>query len=197
MTSEAKRRITPEEYLAMERGAETKSEYFDGQIFAMDGASFAHVQIVSNLVVQFGTQLKGGRCRVFSTDLRIRVGATSLYTYPDVVLACELHVFDDDHRDTLTNPTLVIEVPSESTKDYDRGGKFAHYRRLASLREYLLFDQAVAHAEHFARQPGDRWLLSETVNLADTLTLASIGAELKLAEVYDGVSLGGRPAGAG
>lgn len=197
MTSEAKRRLTPEEYLAIERSTEARSEYFDGQIFAVGGASFAHVQIVSNLVVQLGTQLKASRCRVFSTDLRIRVGATRLFTYPDVVVACEPHVFADDHRDTLTNPTLIIEVLSESTKDYDRGGKFAHYRTLASLREYLLFDQAVAHAEHFARQPGDRWLLSETVSLADTLTLASIGADLKLAEVYDGVSLGGQAASAG
>jgi Uma2 family endonuclease len=190
MTSEAKSRLTPEEYLAIERSTETKSEYFDGQVFAMVGASFAHVQVVRNLVVHLGTQLKGRSCQVLSNDLRLRVSPTGLYTYPDVIVACEPLAFADDHRDTLTNPIVIIEVLSETTKDYDRGGKFAHYRTLASLKEYLLFDQAAVHAEHFVRQPDNRWLLSETDSLADTLTLASVSAGLKLSEVYDGVSLG-------
>jgi Uma2 family endonuclease len=190
MTSEAKSRLTPEEYLAIERSTETKSEYFDGQVFAMGGAWFAHVQIVTNLIGELRNQLRGGRCCVFSTDLRLRVSPTGLYTYPDVIVACEPLAFADDHRDTLTNPIVIIEVLSETTKDYDRGGKFAHYRTLASLKEYLLFDQAAVHAEHFVRQPDNRWLLSETDSLADTLTLASVSAELKLSELYDGVSLG-------
>jgi Uma2 family endonuclease len=190
MTSEAKSRLTPEEYLAIERSTETKSEYFDGQVFALGGASFAHVQIVTNLIGELRNQLRGGRCRVFSTDLRLRVSPTGLYTYPDVIVACEPLAFTDDHRDTLTNPIVIIEVLSATTKDYDRGGNFAHYRTLASLKEYLLFDQAAVHAEHFVRQPDNRWLLSETDSLADTLTLASVSAELKLSELYDGVSLG-------
>jgi Uma2 family endonuclease len=186
---EPKTQFTPEEYLAIERSTLAKSEFFEGQVFAMGGASVAHVQIVTNLVGELRNQLKGGPCRVFSTDLRLRISPTGLYTYPDVIVGCEPLAFADDHRDTLTNPTVIIEVLSESTKDYDRGGKFAHYRALQSLKEYALFDQASVHAEHFVRQPDHRWLLSETDSLADALTLASLGAELKLSEVYEGVSL--------
>jgi Uma2 family endonuclease len=191
MTTEAKRRLTPDEYLALERASETRSEYLNGEVFAMSGASVAHVQIVTNLVVQLGSQLKGSRCRVLSTDMRLRVSPTGLYTYPDVIVACEPFQFADDQKDTLTNPLVIIEVLSESTKDYDRGGKFAHYRTLPTLREVLLFEQSRVHAEHYVRQPDpQRWMLAETDNRTDTLALASIGAELKLAEVYDGVEAG-------
>jgi Uma2 family endonuclease len=190
VTSEPKRRLTPEEYLAIERATPAKSEYLNGEVFLMGGASVAHVRIVTNLVVQLGTQLKGRPCGVYSTDLRLRVSPTGLYAYPDVIVACDPLVFADDQKDTLTNPVVLIEVLSESTKDYDRGGKFAHYRTLATLREYLLVDQASVHAEHFVRRNDNQWLLTETSRREDSIRLESIGATLDLAEVYDGVAFG-------
>lgn len=190
MSTEPKRLLTPDEYLALDRASETKSEYLNGEVYAMVGASFAHVRIVANLVRRLGNQLEGSRCAAFASDLRLRVRPTGLYTYPDVIVACEPFEFADDQRDTLTNPVVLIEVLSESTQDYDRGGKFAHYRTLPSLREYLLFEQSRVHAEHFVRQADPhRWLLTETDRVTDTLRLDAIGAELRLAEVYDGLDV--------
>jgi Uma2 family endonuclease len=126
---------------------------------------------------------------VYSTDLRVRVSPTGLYTYPDVVVVCGQPQFADDQRDTLLNPTLIVEVLSESTKDYDRGEKFEHYRTLASLSEYVLIAQDKCHVEHFIRQPDHRWLLSETNRLEDTIHLSSIGCDLALPEVYDKIEM--------
>ena len=181
--------ITPEEYLAIERRAEYKSEYFNGEMFAMAGASERHVLIVTNLVIELGGQLRGRPCTVYSTDLRVQVSPTGLYTYPDVVVVCGQARFADDQKDTLLNPTLIIEVLSDSTKDYDRGGKFQHYRTLASLTEYVLVSQETCHVERCVRQPENRWLLSETNEVKDTIHLSSIGCDLVLAEVYDKVDL--------
>ena len=118
--------ITPEEYLARERQAEQKSEYFNGEIFAMSGASPRHVLIVTNVVAELRGQLKQRPCTAYSTDLRVKVSATGLYTYPDVVVVCGTPQFDAERKDTLLilNPTLIVEVLSDSTEGYDRGGKF-------------------------------------------------------------------------
>lgn len=178
-------RLTPEEYLATEREASAKSEYVHGEVFAMVGASAQHALITSNLVRELGTQLKGRDCRVFASDLRVLVSDTGLYTYPDVVVACGPPRFADDRRDTLLNPVVLVEVLSESTQDYDRGGKFEHYRGLDSLREYVLVAQDRPHLEHFVRQPDGRWLFAETNRLEDAVALPSIGCTLALAEVYD------------
>lgn len=187
MSTESNARITPEQYLAIERTTTAKSKYLNGEVFSMGGASFAHVQIVTNLVGELRSRLKGRPCRVLPTDLRLQITPTGLYTYPDVVVACEPFAFADEHRDTLTNPVVIIEVLSDSIQDYDRDGKFTHYRSLDSLREYLLIDQARVHAEHFVRQHDRRWLLAETNDPAAVLTLESIGVELPLADVYEGV----------
>jgi Uma2 family endonuclease len=189
MSSQPKLRLTPEEYLTLEREAEYKSEYFAGEVFSMAGASARHALIVTNVVRELSTQLKRRPCNVYSTDLRVRVSATGLYTYPDIVVVCGTPQWADDQQDTLLNPTLLVEVLSESTKDYDRGGKFEHYRTLDSLTEYLLVAQDKVHVEHFVRQPDHRWILSETNNLSDTITLEAIGCTLDLAEVYDKVEL--------
>ncbi len=154
MASTPKTRYTPEEYLALERSSETKHEYFKGEIFAMGGASSRHVLIVTNLVIELGSQLKKGPCRVFSTDLRVRVDTSGLYTYPDVVVICDAPEFSDDQRDTLLNPVLIIEVLSDSTKDYDRGGKFEQYRTIKSFKEYLLVAQDRPHLEHYPPNGG-------------------------------------------
>ena len=181
--------ITPDEYLARERQAEQKSEYFNGEIFAMSGASPRHVLIVTNVVAELRGQLKKRSCTVYSTGLRVRVSATGLYTYPDVVVVCETPQFDDERKDTLLNPTLIVEVLSDSTKDYDRGDKFEQYRTLPSFVEYVLIAQDKHHVEHFVRQPDKRWILAETNRLEDVITLTSIGCTLALQEVYDKVDL--------
>jgi Uma2 family endonuclease len=181
--------LTPEEYLAIERKAEYKSEYFNGEMFAMAGATLNHVLIVTNVVAELRGQLKQQPCTVYSTDLRLQVSSTGLYTYPDVVVVCGPPQFTDADRDMVLNPTLIVEVLSESPKDYDRGEKFEHYRSLASFKEYVLIAQDRCHVEHFVRQADNRWILSETNNIGDVLVLSSIDCKLVLTEVYDKVEL--------
>ncbi len=189
MSLQPKVSLTPEEYLAIERKAEYKSEYFNGEMFAMAGASERHVLIVTNIVAELREQLRRKPCRVYSTDLRVRVSPTGLYTYPDVVVVCGPPQFADADRDMVLNPTLIVEVLSESTKDYDRGDKFEQYRSLASFCEYVLVAQDRCHVEHFVRQSDNRWLLSETNNIEDTIQLSSIDCRLALTEEYDNVEL--------
>jgi Uma2 family endonuclease len=188
MSSLAKPQFTPEQYLALERQAECKSEYFDGEIFAMAGASREHNLIVGNLIRELGTQLKRRPCELYPSDMRVRVTKTGLYTYPDAVVVCGEPQFEDEHGDTLLNPTLIVEVLSPTTEASVRGDKSAHYRRLESLQEYVLIAQDRVRMERYARQPDGQWLLLETTHLGDTVQLASIGCHLALAEVYDKVT---------
>jgi Uma2 family endonuclease len=188
MTALAKQRLTPAEYLEIERAADYKSEFFAGETFAMAGASPPHVLITSNVTAELNVQLRGRPCRVYSSDLRVKVNDTGLYTYPDVVVVCGDQQFDDEQRDTLLNPTLLVEVLSPSTEGYDRGDKFAHYQRLPSLREYVLIAQDRQRIERYVRQgEGPDWLL--TVASQGAVSLLSIGCELRLADVYDKVDL--------
>ena len=189
MSFELKPQFTSEDYLTLERKAERKSEYFNGEIFAMAGASPQHVLIVTNVVSELRGQLKTGPCTVYSTDLRLKINATGLYTYPDVIVVCGEPQFDDDYKDTLLNSTLIVEVLSESTKNYDRGAKFEQYRMIESFIEYVLIAQDKRHVEHFVRQAGNRWLFSETNRLEDTIELTSIACNLMLTEVYDKIEL--------
>ena len=189
MTSLPQPRYTPEEYLAIDRNSEQKNQYYAGEIFAMGGASERHNLIVTNLVRELSTQLKGRPCKVYPSGMRVKVSATGLYTYPDVTVVCGEARFEDDQQDTLRNPTVVIEVLSGSTEDYDRGRKFAQYRQIESLAEYVLIAQEKHHVERFRRQDNNQWLLSETNRLADTISLESIDCELALAEIYDKVEI--------
>ena len=184
-----KEKITPEEYLAMEREAPYKSEYFNGKMFAMAGASRRHNLIALNTASELRGQLKKTPCEVYVSDMRIKVSHTELYTYPDVTVVCGKPQFDDRYSDTLLNPLLIVEVLSKSTASYDRGAKFEQYRTLASLHDYLLISQDRCHAEHYVRQSGNTWLLSEYRDLEDVILLESIGCEIKLREIYDRVSL--------
>ncbi|MDQ2695363.1 MAG: Uma2 family endonuclease [Pseudomonadota bacterium] len=190
MSTQTRRRFTPEEYLTLERQSETKSEYFAGEIFAMVGAREPHNLIVTNCVRELSTQLKDRPCRVYSNDMRVKVDATGLYTYPDVVVMCGEPRFDDNRRDTLLNPVAIIEVLSESTEAYDRGKKFGHYRKLEGLAEYLLIAQDKPHVEHYVRQPDGQWLFSEADGLDGVVLLPSIECRLALAEVYHKVETG-------
>ena len=189
MTSLPQPRYTPEEYLAIDRNSEQKNQYYAGEIFAMGGASERHNLIVTNLVRELSTQLKGRPCKVYPSGMRVKVSATGLYTYPDVTVVCGEARFEDDQQDTLRNPTVVIEVLSGSTEDYDRGRKFERYRQIESLAEYVLIAQEKHHIERFRRQDNNQWLLSETSRLGDTISLDSIDCKLALAEIYDKVEI--------
>ena len=195
MNPQLKPRLTPEDYLALERCAEYKSEYFNGEIFAMAGASRAHNTIVLNTGSEIRQHLKNRPCRAYVSDMRVKVSPTGLYTYPNVVVVCGKEQFEDTHLDTLLNPTLIIEVLSDSTEAYDRGRKFEHYRHLDSLVEYVLIAQQRPHIESYRRQPDQQWLLTECSGLEATLRLPSIDCDLVLAEIYDKVDVSEESAG--
>lgn len=175
--------LTPEEYIASERKATLKSEYLYGKIVAMSGASLAHNLITVNTVTQLYNQLVEGRCRVFTGDMRVGIGEGISYFYPDVVVVCDEPRFEDDAFDTLINPQVIVEVLSTSTESYDRGEKFACYRQLESLQEYILISQNPVRVEHYLRQ-GKQWLFNELCALEDVLSLVSVGAELSLNQIY-------------
>lgn len=189
MSSQAQLLVTPEEYLAHERRADTRSEYWNGEVVAMSGASFAHNLIVANVVAELRFQLKKRACSVVPSDMRVYIATAQRYVYPDVMVVCGDPEFTDDEQDTIVNPTLIVEVLSKTTKDYDRGEKFLRYRTLPSLREYVLISQDRPFVEHYVKQAGEKWLLSEVSGLEATLTLDSIDGRLELAEVYDKVTL--------
>ncbi|HXO27931.1 MAG TPA: Uma2 family endonuclease [Thermoanaerobaculia bacterium] len=185
-----KRYVTPEEYLALERAAERKSEYRDGEIVGMTGATRRHSLITVNVSSELNRQLKGRPCEVHVNDLRVLIAARRLYTYPDVIVVCGEPALADRYRDILTNPTVLIEVLSPSTEAYDRGTKFEHYRTLDSLREYLLVSQSRPQVDHFMREDDGPWLLSAANDLTATIVLPSIQCQLAMAEIYDKVKFG-------
>jgi Uma2 family endonuclease len=182
------RTYTPEEYLALERAAEYKSEYFRGEIFAMAGAKLAHNLIAINLIQSLGNALREGNCRVLSSDMRTKC-PTGLYTYPDASLVCGQPELEDDYIDTLLNPRVIFEILSPSTEAYDRGKKFEHYRSILSLQEYVLIAQDHAAVEKFVRpQDSDAWEWSVLNDLADSLTIGSCGARIRLVDIYAGIN---------
>ena len=191
MSSQTKTYYTPEQYLALEREAEYKSEYVNGQIYAMSGASREHNLIAVNIVSELHANLRGQPCEAYMSDMRVKVSPTGMYTYPDVIAVCAEPRFEDAHGDTLLNPTVIIEVLSPSTEAYDRGEKFAHYRRLDSLSDYVLVSQDKARVEHYVRHgnKGSQWVLTEISGLEGVLHLASIGCELALRDIYDQLNL--------
>ena len=182
-------RVTPEEYLERERRAETRSEYRNGEIVAMAGASLVHAQIVSNLHFCIRLGLGSGSCGVFTTDLRLAVRAANLFTYPDVIVTCGEVELADNRRDIILNPVVLIEVLSKSTQDYDRGEKFAAYRSIPSLMEYLTVAQDKIQVEQHTRQPDGHWLRTEFTEPTAVITLPSINVELRIADIYEKVEL--------
>ncbi|HWE36618.1 MAG TPA: Uma2 family endonuclease [Isosphaeraceae bacterium] len=182
-TAAARSRPSPEEYLVHERRAQLRHEYRDGVITAMAGTSREHSLILMNLARDVGVQLRHRPCEVHGSDLRVAVTAAGLDTYPDLTIVCGEPQFLDNQFDTLLNPTVVIEILSPSTEDDDRGEKFERYKRLESLREYVLVAQDRARVERFTRR-GDEWVLAEFDSLDDVLRLESIGCEIPLREVY-------------
>lgn len=175
--------FTPQQYLERERQGDAKHQYLNGQIFAMGGGSPRHNQIVVNISGELRQRLRERDCLVYSSDQRVKVSETGLYTYADVTVVCGEPQFDDERRDTLLNPRVLVEVLSPSTEDYDRGRKFEHYRRLPSLQEYVLIHQDRPMVEHHVRE-SKRWILTELQTIDELLPLHSIHCELPLAEVY-------------
>ncbi|HSB12487.1 MAG TPA: Uma2 family endonuclease [Blastocatellia bacterium] len=187
MASQPKATCTPDEYLELERKAEFKSEYIDGYIVAMVGASEPHNLIVTNVVRELSTQVKDHDCRVYSNDMRVDLREQKLFAYPDVLVVCGEPQLAGKRRDNLRNPLVIIEVLSQSTESYDRGVKFIKYRRIESLKEYVLVAQDSTLVEHYVRQPNGDWLMSEAIGMDAMVRLDSIGCELQLIEVYDKV----------
>ncbi len=187
MPRPAEQFITAADYLALERRAETKSEYLNGHIYAMSGASRNHNRITINLARRLGNQLSGSPCEPFVNDMRVKVNPTGLYTYPDVIVVCGEPQFEDADVDTLLNPKVIIEVLSDSTEAYDRGGKFAHYRALEALTDYLLVAQNEPRIEHFHRQSDGSWRYSVAEGLETEIEITTIGCLLQLTEVYERV----------
>ena len=184
MSKRQKARATVANYLSLERDSSDKHEFAFGEIYAMGGASARHVEIVGNIARELGNQLRQRPCRVYSTDLRLCVNAENRYTYSDVVVVCGQPRFLDDELDTLLNPDLIVEVLSDSTRNYDRGDKFQQYRGIPSFREYLLVDHAKAHVERYSKQNDGTWSLWETDSPSEIVHLESMGAKLPLSEIY-------------
>ncbi|MET0623567.1 MAG: Uma2 family endonuclease [Pyrinomonadaceae bacterium] len=181
--------VTPEEYLTYERAAEYKNEYFDGEIFAMTGASRRHNLIAGNIFGSLWQQLRGKPCEVYPSDMRVRIPSANLYTYPDVVVVCGEPQFEDDHVDTLLNATLLVEVLSKSTASYDLRVKSGYYRTLPSLAEYILIAQDEYHVAQHTKQPDGRWLLADIRGAEGRVELTSVECVLSLADVYERVEM--------
>jgi Uma2 family endonuclease len=181
-------RFTPEQYLALERKAEFKSEFDNGFIEAMSGASREHNLITVNVTRSIATQFENRRCEVYAADMRVWVGPAKQYRYPDVTAVCGTPEFQDSEFDTLLNPTLIVEVLSPSTESKDRNRKFAAYRRLESLREYVLISQSEVLVERYTRD-GENWVYTALDSLEDTLHLVSIDCAVPLKEIYAKVEL--------
>lgn len=188
MTAQPVPQLSFEDWLAMERATdEQRSEFVAGEVFAMTGATEAHSLIVANVVRELGNALKHKPCRVYPSDLKVRIEADDVGAYPDAMVICGERAFHDERRDVVTNPTLIVEVLSASTEGYDRGNKFAHYRALPSLKAYLLLSQDRMQAELFVRQPDNAWLLTAFSDATDRIPLPAIDAELLLGDLYDKV----------
>ena len=181
-----KMHYTVEDYLKQERSASYKSEYRDGQIYAMTGASRKNNLVSGNIYRELSLQLKKRPCEAYINDMRVKAVEASSYHYPDVAVVCGTPQFEDTQVDTLLNPTLLIEVLSPSTEAYDRGSKFAHYRKINSLQEYLLVSQEQPSIERYVRR-GDVWILSEVTGIEALMTLESIDCIVSLREIYDKV----------
>jgi len=192
MSTQPRTLLTPEEYLEIERRAEYKSEYYRGEMFAMAGARAAHNLVNSNSLRELSNQLRSGPCQVYSSDMRVHIPATGLYTYPDLVAACDKPQFIDDEFDTLLNPLVIGEVVSPSTEVYDRTEKFEHYQTIPSLMEYLLLSSERMHADLFTRASDGKWVLSTASKPEESIVFASIPCRLVLKDLYEKVEFGER-----
>lgn len=176
-------RLSPQEYLAFERDSETKHEYADGELFAMSGGTLEHSLLAANITRELGVALRERKCRVLNSDMRIKIPSTGRYVYPDASVTCERPTFEDETRDTLLNPTVIVEVLSDSSERYDRGDKFAQYRSIASLQDYVLVSQKAVLIEHYSRQADGIWFY-RALGPGEQLILEKPGCEIRVDQVY-------------
>jgi len=185
----SQQKISIEAYLEMENAALEKHEYYQGEVFAMSGAKVPHNRITSNLLAELGMRLKGKKCRPYNSDQRIHIPSNTLFTYPDISIVCgEVITLNDDEYNVL-NPTVIIEVLSKSTKNYDRGEKFKLYRDIPTLKEYILVDSQSIHIEAFRMNKNNHWELEEYNAIDTALEVKAINENILLNEIYDGVKL--------
>jgi len=182
------RPITLAEYEARERTALTKSEYYRGEMFAMAGCSLEHSLIATNFLGEARQLLKGKPCVPYNSDLRIKVEASGLYTYPDASIVCGPPQMDSEVAGTVLNPSVIVEVLFESTESYDRGKNSSHYRRLASLRELILISPSEPLVEMYSRRADETWSFIEYRSMSDTLVIESVGVAIPLLEIYRNVA---------
>ncbi len=176
--------IAEQDYLEDERKSLHKSEYYNGEIFAMAGASKTHNKIVASVILAIGERLKGKSCSFFPSDLRVHNAENSLYTYPDVTVVCGEEKYLDDEFDTLLNPTVLVEVLSPATEDYDRGTKFKLYRTIPSLQNYLLVSSTEFAAEIYTRQANDEWILNTAQGKSSRIHISALNYDLSLSDIY-------------
>lgn len=186
--SAVQRSISLLEYQALDAASDVKSEYFRGEVFAMAGGTPEHSLVCANFIGESRFALKGRPCVVYTSDLRVKVDATGLYTYPDASIICGELLRDEFVSNTALNPTVIVEVLSESTETYDRGKKSSHYRQIESLQELVLISQDRVSVECYVRKPQGHWLLRESLQLDDSLLLESVGIEIALREIYRGTA---------
>jgi len=194
MSALSQPRYTPEQYLEIDRKADLRSEYVNGEILAMAGASREHNRITINIGTSLLIQLRGGSCEPFTTDLRVKGRTTGAFLFPDVVVGCSPLEFEDASLDILLNPVVLMEVLSPTTESNDRGWKFAHYRQLATLTDYVMLSQYQPFVEHYTRNLDDKWVLTELRGPESVLRLPAIGCELPLATIYERVEFAPDPA---
>ena len=190
MSAQPQPRLTPEQYLELDRASEFRHEYYNGRMYLMPGGTHPHAIVIANLSRELGLALKARPCIVTTSDVRVRVSRGGLYTYPDVVVVCGTPRYLDDRRDTVLNPVLLIEVLSPSTEAYDRGFKFAQYRTLESLQEYGLVSQSEPRVEIFRRQASGEWLLSEAAGMDAACRFDSADCTIALKDIFDKVTFG-------
>ena len=187
-TTVSKRRLTVEEYLAIEETADHKSEFYDGEMFAMFGGNFTHTTIKVNLNGQLYNRLRGGKCRLSDSDMRVLVPATGLHVYPDASVVCGPLQFTNSQQTTLINPNLIVEVLSPSTERYDRTTKFWHYQTIPTFTDYVLVTQDAPQVEHFYRNADGEWLYRPYEGLDAVLKLPAQGIEILLRDIYENIT---------
>lgn len=182
-----KKRYSIEEYLEMEQDSDIKHEYYRGEIFAMAGAKVVHNRIVSNALIGLGIKLKSSSCNPFNSDQRIHIPENTLFTYPDISIICgDINTLNNDGWNVL-NPTVLIELLSPSTKNYDKGEKFTLYRQISSLKEYILIDSENIFIEAFRINERNHWELEEYKNIQEVLSIKAINVSISINEIYEGV----------
>ena len=187
MAVQTKNYVTPEEYLAAERAAEFRSEYYRGEVFAMFGASYNHNIIATNLLgLLYNVRQKG--CRAFGSDLRLHIPLNRLYTYPDVTVICGSPEFLDQQHDTVLNPSIIFEILSPSTENHDRGKKFMLYRSIPTLKEYILIGSHHHLIEKYARHADNHWVFTAYKQPEAVIALGGLDFNLSVQEIYSGTT---------